>query len=116
MTLIDASVFRECVVNVGARAAYSRIAHLLCEIVVRLNAVGLADDLSCEFPFTQADVAFATGLSTVHVNRTLQELRANRLIHLKGNRLDVLDWKGLKSAGDFDPAYLHLRGSSAKAL
>jgi len=112
-TLIDAAVFREWVMNVGGRPAYGRIAHLLCELVVRLRAVGLADGYSCDLPITKSEIADASGLSTVHVNRTLQELRAHRLISLKGTWLEVVDWQGLKKAGDFDPAYLHLNERSA---
>jgi CRP-like cAMP-binding protein len=114
-TLIDAAVFREWVVNVGVRPAYSRIAHLLCEVLVRLRAVGLAQNFSCEFPISQTEIAAATGLSSVHVNRSLQELRANRLIKLDRTGLRALDWEGLQAAGDFDPAYLHLRNRGEPA-
>ncbi len=109
MTLIDAAIFREWVANVGGRQAHSRVAHLLCEMVVRLGVVDLADGHACELPITQAELADATGLSTVHVNRTLQALRRQKLINWKDSRFEVLDWPGLKEAGDFDPAYLHLR-------
>jgi CRP-like cAMP-binding protein len=108
-TLIDASIFREWVTNIGRRQAYSRIAHLLCEVVVRMRAVGLAENGTCDLPMTQDELADATGISTVHVNRTLQELRGDKLITLRGERLTVLDWRGLTQAGDFDPTYLHLR-------
>lgn len=114
MTLIDASIFREWVANVGSRQAYGRVSHLLCEMVVRLGAVGLADKYSCELPITQTELANATGLSTVHVNRTLQALRRKKLIHWKDSRLDVLDWPGLREAGDFDATYLHLRKSPSQ--
>jgi CRP-like cAMP-binding protein len=107
-TLVDAAIFREWLTNVGRRDAYSRIAHLLCELLVRLQAVGLADDHSCDLPMTQAEFGDAAGLSTVHVNRVLQDLRADGLIRSTGTRLTVLDWDGLKEAGDFDPTYLHL--------
>jgi CRP-like cAMP-binding protein len=73
-------VFREWVVNVGRREAYGRIAHLLCEVYVRLRAVGLANGQSYLMPVTQAELGDATGMSTVHVNRTLQELRRDGLI------------------------------------
>jgi CRP-like cAMP-binding protein len=109
MTLIDAAIFREWVANVGSRQALGRVAHLLCELVVRLRAIGLADNLVFELPVTQTELADATGLSTVHVNRTLQSLRKQKLIHWKDSQLEVLDWAGLKQAGDFDPAYLHLK-------
>jgi len=107
-TLIDASVFREWIVN-ARRDAYSAMAHLLCELLVRLRAVGLADATSCELPMTQSEFGDALGVSTVHTNRVLQDLRAADLIALKERTLEVLDWEGLKKAGDFDPTYLHLR-------
>jgi CRP-like cAMP-binding protein len=107
-TLIDASIFREWTTNVGRREAYARIAHLLCELILRLRAMGLTRDHTCEIPITQGEFADATGLSNVHVNRVLQALRVDGLIVLKGNTLEVLDWDKLKRAGDFDPTYLHL--------
>ncbi len=108
ITLIDAAIFREWVANVGSRQARGRVAHLLCELVSRIRAVGLADKFVCELPVTQTELADATGLSTVHVNRTLQSLRRQKLIHWKDSQLEVLDWAGLQEVGDFDPAYLHL--------
>jgi CRP-like cAMP-binding protein len=108
-TLIDASIFREWMTNVGRRDAYGRMAHLLCEWITRLRAVDLVEDHACELPMTQNELADATGITTVHVNRVLQELRADRLIALKGGQLTVLDWERLKQVGDFDPAYLHLK-------
>jgi CRP-like cAMP-binding protein len=107
-TLIDAAVFREWMIGIGRRSAETRIAHLLCEVLVRMRAVGLANGHACDLPITQAELADALGLSTVHVNRTLQELRGKGLITLKGSLLTVVDWDGLKSAGEFDPTYLHL--------
>ena len=107
-TLIDAAIFREWVVNVGRREALNALAHLMCEFVVRMRAVGLAEDHQCELPMTQAELGDAMGISTVHVNRTLQELRAAGLIRLTGARLTVLDWNRLKEVGEFDPTYLHL--------
>jgi CRP-like cAMP-binding protein len=112
-SLIDASIFREWVTNVGRREAYSRVAHLLCETLVRLTAVGLAADHACELPITQSELADATGMTTVHVNRTLQDLRGDGLISLNGGKLKALSWEGLKRAGDFDPTYLHLERSNA---
>ena len=106
-TLIDAAIFREWITNVGRREAYNRMAHILCEWVVRLKAVGLVKDHTCELPMTQTELADATGISMVHVNRVLQQLRSDGLISLRGNRLEVLDWEQLKQVGDFDPAYLH---------
>jgi CRP-like cAMP-binding protein len=107
-TLIDAAVFREWMASIGQREAYSRIAHLLCELVVRMRSVGLAQDHTCDVPITQAELGDALGLSTVHINRVLQELRGDGLIRLVGGTLTVLNWDGLKEVGDFDPTYLHL--------
>lgn len=107
-TLIDAAIFREWMTSIGRRSAYGRIAHVLCEIVVRLRAVRLADDYVCDLPITQNEFADALGLSLVHVNRTMQALRKSRLISFKGSTLKVLDWERLQQAGEFDAAYLHL--------
>ena len=114
-TLIDAAVFREWVMNVGRREASQRMAHIFCEMVVRLRAVGLADDHSCDLPITQVEFADAAGLSTVHVNRVLQAMRADGLIELSGDQLNIPDWERLKKAGDFDPTYLHLEQEQAAA-
>ena len=113
--LIDAAIFREWVMNVGQRDAYSRIAHVFCELLVRLRVVGLAEDHSCDLPITQAEFADAIGVSNVHVNRVLQDMRAHGLIELSGDRLKVPDWETLKRVGDFDPTYLHLKREQAAA-
>ncbi|MBB3018966.1 CRP-like cAMP-binding protein [Microvirga lupini] len=107
-TLIDAAIFREWVMNVGRREGYVRLAHILCELLVRLRAMGLAEDHVCELPITQGEFADALGMTTVHVNRMMQQLRVAGLIQTKGNRLTVPDWEKLKEAGEFDPTYLHL--------
>ncbi len=106
-TLIDSSIFREWVVNVGRRDARTRIAHLLCELAMRLEASGVGDSRSYEFPLTQEQLADATGLTAVHTNRTLQGLRKDGLISLTSNSLTVLDWPRLKHVGDFHERYLH---------
>jgi CRP-like cAMP-binding protein len=113
--LIDASIFREWVLNVGRREGYQRMAHVLCELLVRLRAVGLAEDHTCTLPITQSEFADAVGLTTVHVNRMLQQLRADGLIELKGDNLRIPNWEKLKQAGEFDPAYLHLERLEAAA-
>jgi CRP-like cAMP-binding protein len=113
-TLVYSSIFREWVANIGQREAYNRAGHLLCEFVVRLRAMGLASDYSCEMPMTQEDLADSMGISIVHVNRVLQELRKRNLIQLGQGNLTVLDWPQLKETGDFDPGYLHL-GRAEKA-
>lgn len=108
-TLIDASILREWVANIGQRDALSRMAHLLCEIFMRLKAVGLAKDRSCPFPITQGRLAEATGMSAVHANRILMALREQEFIEHARGRLTVPDWDRLATAGDFDPTYLHLQ-------
>lgn len=107
-TLIDASIFREWLVGVGRRSAYARIAHLLCELFARARAVGLTSGNTMELPITQVELGDSLGLSSVHVNRVLQELRGEGLIVSRGRTLIILDVAGLEKAGDFDPAYLHI--------
>lgn len=107
-TLIDAAVFREWLAGVGRRSAHQRIAHLICEVYVRMHAVGMALDHGFELPVTQSELADSLGLSSVHVNRVLQDLRRDGLIGSRGRFVVILDWERLQAAGDFDPAYLHL--------
>ena len=106
-SLIDSSVFREWVVNVGRRDAKSRIAHLLCELAERLKASGVTDGSIYDFPLTQEQIADATGLTAVHTNRTLQALRKQGLINLSHSQLNILDWGALAEVGDFSERYLH---------
>lgn len=106
-TLIDASIFREWV-NVGRRPALNRLAHLLCEVMRRMDAIGMADGLVCSFDLTQTDLSEATGLSVVHVNRQLQELRRRELITFVNGQLTVHNWAGLVGLAGFDEDYLHL--------
>ena len=108
-TLVASAVFREWVMNVGRRDAFARLAHVFCEWMTRMRAMGLAQGYACELPITQNELADATGITTVHVNRTLKRLRAEGLIELTGSKLTVLDWDRLKHVGDFDPTYLHYR-------
>lgn len=111
-TLIDGAIFREWVLNVGQREAASRIAHILCEMFTKLQAVGLARGNSFDFPITQAELGDATGLTTVHVNRSIQKLRGDRLISWEKGRCTIFDWDRLKEAAMFDATYLHLVGTS----
>jgi CRP-like cAMP-binding protein len=106
-TLAVNAMQREWAVNVGRRVAPERVAHLLCETIERLRPVGLFDGNSCTFPVTQTDLADATGLSAVHLNRTLQELRAAGLIVLRERTLTVNDLDALQEAALFNPNYLH---------
>jgi len=107
-SLVNSAIQREWTMNLGQRTASERMAHLLCEILVRLRLAGLTQADSCDFPLTQADLADATGLSKVHVNRTLQELRSAGLIVLKGKTLVVPNLGRLMNAGLFNANYLHM--------
>jgi CRP-like cAMP-binding protein len=106
-TLIDAAIFRDWIANVGRRSGYQRMAHLFCELFVRMRKLGLADYHTFRLPMTQAELADACGLSNVHVNRVLQRLRRNGLIVSTGNVHAIADWNRLREAGDFDEVYLH---------
>ena len=108
-TLVDAGIFRAWIVGLGQRSAYEHMAHLFCEMYLKLQAVGLANDHRCPMPLTQTDLADALGLSTVHVNRVLQEMRGKGLITLRSNTLVIAAWNELMAAGEFDPTYLHLQ-------
>jgi CRP-like cAMP-binding protein len=107
--LVDAAIFREWILNIGTRQAVSRVAHLLCEIATRLQIVGLAKDLSFILPMSQADIGEATGISTVHANRVIQDLRSRGVIEWRNKSLRILDWDALVGIADFSAAYLHLQ-------
>jgi CRP-like cAMP-binding protein len=107
-TLVNGAIQRQWTMNLGQRSASERMAHLLCELFFRLRLAGLTRDLSCEFPLTQSDLADATGLSKVHVNRTLQDLRSEGLIVMKGKTLTLPNLEQLMNAGLFNPNYLHM--------
>ena len=108
-TLIDAAIYRQWVANLGGRDAIAKMAHLICELLARLEAVSLAQDNRFQLPFTQKHVADACGISTVHVSRTLQELRRQRLIAWEGGEVAVLNREELKRISEFVPDYLHLK-------
>jgi CRP-like cAMP-binding protein len=109
-TLVDGSIFREWIANVGRRDSRARIAHLLCEFSLRLKVAGLGEASEYELPMTQEQLADSTGLTPVHVNRTLKALEAEDLISRRSSRaITIGDWKKLSEAGDFDSNYLHLR-------
>lgn len=106
--LVTTAIQREWTLNLGQRTAYERLGHLLVELYLRLRAVGKAAGGRCDFPLTQNDLADATGLTAVHVNRTLQELRRDGLIELERRQLHILDLERLKDSAMFNPNYLHL--------
>lgn len=107
-TVLDAAIQRETILSIGRRRALSRIAHLMCELCVRLQVVGRSDGRRFALPMTQLDLADATGLTSVHVNRMLKQLRDQRLLTFRGGEVVIEDWDRLVRAAEFDLAYLHL--------
>lgn len=105
-TLIDAAINREWIVSIGARSAAVRLAHLLCEMFTRLERVGLTRDYEFDFPVTQIDLADATGLTAVHANRMLRQLREKGLVEFRQGLVQIFDWPGLKQFAGFDSGYL----------
>ena len=105
--LIDASIFREWVLNVGRRDAKTRVAHMLCEFAARREAAGLGSPERFELPMTQEEIADAVGLTPVHVNRMLQSLRKDGVIDRTGREVQIADWQRMRRVAGFDPAYLH---------
>jgi CRP-like cAMP-binding protein len=109
-TLIEAAIFRDVIIGLGCRRAPVRIAHFFCEMFLRLKSVGLVEeDWTVRLPLTQEELGDALGLSAVHTNRSLQDLRSQNLFIFEGGRLTIRDWPALKRIADFDGAYLHLR-------
>jgi CRP-like cAMP-binding protein len=106
--LVEASVFREWTLNVGRRDSRARMAHLLCELAIRLEAMGLTDEYGYELPMTQEQLADALGLTPVHVNRTLKALDAEGLITRTRRSISFPDWEKMRRVGDFNARYLHL--------
>jgi CRP-like cAMP-binding protein len=106
--LVSVAIQREWLLNIGQRSAHERIGHLLLEMYLRLQTVGLTANGRCDFPLTQTDLAEATGLTPVHVNRMLQELRSEGLIELERKQLRILDVERLMNVAMFNPDYLHL--------
>ena len=107
-TLVDGSIFREWVMNVGRRDARQRIGHLLCEFARRVEMAGLGDTTGYRLPMTQEQLADATGLTPVHVNRTLKGLEAEGLIVREKRYLHIPDWERLREMSGFNELYLHL--------
>lgn len=114
-TLVIASIYREWIVNIGHRSALARIAHLFCEMMARMESAGLAEGGKADLPLTQAHLSAATGLSAVHVNRTLQELRKRGLVAFGNGRLAIPDRAALAQVANFSEGYLYLPTRPAKA-
>ena len=106
--LVEASIFREWVLNIGRRDAATRLAHLLCEFAVRLEAQGLAGDAGYSLPMTQEQLADTLGLTPVHINRTIKALEAGGFIARDGRHIRFPDWRRMREIGDFNQRYLHL--------
>lgn len=104
---VSGAITRSWLLSLGQRSALERIGHLFCELHVRLRCVGLVDGEGFEFPVTQIELAEATGLTAVHVNRTLQDMRARKLVILQNRHLRILDFERLANLVMFDGAYLH---------
>lgn len=113
-TLIDGSMFREWIVNVGRRPGPRRICHLICELAVRLENVGLVEAGRVPFPLTQSDLSDAVGLSVVHVNRVLQDLKAQNIVAFSNREAIVLDWQKLRGMAQFDGSYLHMKDNGRR--
>ncbi len=107
-SLVEAAIVRAWMMGMGRRTAYARVAHLFCEMIERMRAAGMVHQNRCHFPITQQHLSDSLGLSAVHTNRTLQALRGEGLLSFQGGELAILDWPGLKTAGEFDDGYLHL--------
>ena len=113
--LVDECILRSWLANMGQQPADKWFVHFCCEMLLRLQVVGYAESHSCEMPFTQEKLADILGITNVHVNRVLKELREMNLLQFKDRRLTVPDVAKLRSHCDFDPSYLHLNGSPNKA-
>jgi CRP-like cAMP-binding protein len=107
-TLVDEAVLRHWLVNIGQRDAFDSVAHLFCELWERMNQVGLTRGGSFSLPLTQEQLADTMGMTSVHVNRVLQRMRAAGLITMESKTLTIHDVARLRELGDFDPGYLHL--------
>jgi CRP-like cAMP-binding protein len=112
LTLIDAAIYRAWIVSIGRRSASQRIAHLFCELYMRMRELRFAEATGFALPMTQQDIADALGLSAVHVNRSLQQLRGDGVIVSRGKFHGFTDWERLRRAGDFDPGYLATRATA----
>jgi CRP-like cAMP-binding protein len=107
-TLIDGAIHREWIVAMGRRTKKAHLAHLICELFVRLQVVERIDGNSFHFPLSQAEMADVLGLSIVHFNKTLQALRREGLFSWDNRTITILNWSRLKEVAEFDPTYLNL--------
>lgn len=108
-TMIDASIHREWIVSLGLRTAKSRIAHLFCELKVRFETVGMAEESAYELPLTQEDLGELLGLTSIHINRSLRDLREQGVVTFAKKVVQIANWEELKAVAEFDPFYLGLQ-------
>jgi CRP-like cAMP-binding protein len=107
-TNLDGAIHREWELSLGRRSAAARVAHVLCELAVRLAIVGLADESGYDLPLTQTDLAECLGLTPVHINRTLKTLREQGLVEFRNQQVVIYDREGLERLAEFNPSYLYL--------
>jgi CRP-like cAMP-binding protein len=107
-TFIRLGIMREWVTNLGRRDAIARVAHVVCELAVRLQKVDLAQNLSFSIPWTQTDLADACGISNVHANRVVQELRRHGIMEWDSRKVMIRDWDAVAKIADFSDEYLQL--------
>jgi CRP-like cAMP-binding protein len=115
-TMLDAAIFCQWIIDNGRRSSYQRIAHLICEIGARLEVIGRLHGGNYDLPMTQTHLADAMGLSLVHVNRTLKQLRVDGLLTVREHEVTVVDWDRLRAAAEFDPGYLQMSPTEAPLL
>jgi CRP-like cAMP-binding protein len=113
-TFIRLAILREWVINLGRRDALARVAHVLCELTLRLQRVDLAQDFCFSIPWTQTDVADACGISSVHANRVVQELRRLGLVEWDSKKVRILNWDAIAKIGDFSDEYLRLGKATSR--
>jgi CRP-like cAMP-binding protein len=115
-TVADGSIFSEWVVNVGRRDAIARLSHLFCEMAIRCERAGIGSRLSFSLPLTQADLGDAIGMTSIHVNRTLRELRGQSIMTMYAGVVSIQDWDALARVGDFTDAYMLLDGPAPRVF
>ncbi|GAW42096.1 Anaerobic regulatory protein [Brevundimonas sp. SH203] len=108
-TIIDAAIHRQWLVAMGRRSGLGHLAHLVCELYLRLQAVGQTGEMRFDLPLTQSVLGDALGLSSVHVSRLITEMKSEGLVNWSGGRIEILDWRRLCEIAEFDPTYLRLQ-------
>jgi CRP-like cAMP-binding protein len=109
LRLADAAILRNWIINLGSRDSLRRVAHLTCEIALRLQAIGQAENYQFPFPFTQSDLAAACSMSAIHANRIVQELRKRSLVTWQSKTVTITNWPALVELAGFNPDYLRIR-------